>query len=74
MWYYMLLVLVSYIRVVAAFSSELDLRNPPGYNSGDTILEIRRRLDIFARNSDSEVLFDNSTSLDYALIDRTLFE
>ncbi|KAG8418735.1 hypothetical protein J3459_012073 [Metarhizium acridum] len=57
-----------------ASSSELSVRNLPGHTSEETILEIRRRLDLVARNSKSNVLFDNSTSLDSALIDKTLFE
>jgi len=57
-----------------AESSELVVRNLPGLSSEDTVREIRRRLDLRAKGSNTTVLFDNSTALDAALNDKTLFE
>ncbi|UNI16479.1 hypothetical protein JDV02_002910 [Purpureocillium takamizusanense] len=57
-----------------AESSELVVRNLPGHSPDDTVREIRRRLDLRAKSANTTVLFDNSTSLDAALNDKTLFE
>ncbi|KAK4077273.1 hypothetical protein Purlil1_12397 [Purpureocillium lilacinum] len=57
-----------------AESFDIAVRNLPGLSSGDTLREIRRRLDIRANSSNNTVLFDKSTTLDAALDDKTLFE
>ena len=54
--------------------SEFTVRNFPGYSSADTVGEVRRRLELVARNAQSNVLFDNFTSLDHGIRDTTLFE
>jgi hypothetical protein len=74
MQWHLFVLLPSLLSLVKASSSELSVRNLPGHTAEDTILEIQRRLAIFARDTKSNVLFDNTTSFDSALIDQTLFE
>ncbi|KAJ6441523.1 allantoate permease [Purpureocillium lavendulum] len=57
-----------------AEASEVVVRNIPGLSSADTVREIRRRLDSKVKTLNTTVLFDNSTTLDYALNDVKLFE
>ncbi|GJN78662.1 hypothetical protein PLIIFM63780_002171 [Purpureocillium lilacinum] len=74
LWHHYLLLtwLCSLLPVAESF--DIGVRNLPGLSSGDTLREIRRRLDIRAHSSNNTVLFDKSTTLDAALDDKTLFE
>ncbi|KND92546.1 hypothetical protein TOPH_02798 [Tolypocladium ophioglossoides CBS 100239] len=56
-----------------ATSAELVVRNLPGRSSSDTVLEIRRRLDR-AKRSDTNVVFNNSTSLNHGFDGQKLFQ
>ncbi|TWU78601.1 hypothetical protein ED733_004593 [Metarhizium rileyi] len=60
--------------LVQASQPEVSVRTLPGYTLEDTVSLLRRRLDHVARNSESKVLFDNTTSLDLALVNKMLYE
>ncbi|KAK2592198.1 hypothetical protein QQS21_010117 [Conoideocrella luteorostrata] len=71
-----LCLLITWLSGALAFSgtSDLVVRNLPGYSSLDTIHEIRRRLHNVAARAETHVVFDVSEPLNHQISDKTLFE